>query len=304
METDASLSRGFEDAPDLTGAPQRVVSLVPSITESLFDLGVGDAVVGVSDYCSQPFERVRNLPRVGGINDPRVEDILALRPQLVIAGREENPRQAVEALRARCVPVWVVSPRSVQQTVAMLWELVGIFQSAAARLRLQTLEVTLEWAQHAMADQPRVRYFCPIWREDHPTAGVWWMTFNSETYAHDLLSLLGGENIFAGRRRRYPLEADLGLAVEEEAPGGRDVRYPRVSLAEAAAAAPDCILLPSEPFRFEGRYIEELAGLLADTPAVREGRLVTVDGSLVTWYGTRTVKAVTELANLFVSGGM
>lgn len=303
MESDPSLARGFEDAPDLTGVPQRVVSLVPSITESLFDLGFGDAVVGVSDYCNRPFKQVRNLPRVGGINYPRVKDILDLRPHLVIAGREENPRQAVDALRAMDIPVWVVSPRSIQQTVTMLWELVGIFQSAAARLRLQTLEITLEWAQHAMADLPRVRYFCPIWREEHPAAGVWWMTFNRETYAHDLLALLGGENIFAGRVRHYPLEADLGLAVEE-APGGRDVRYPRVRPAEVAAAAPDCILLPSEPFSFDGRYIEEMAGLLADTPAVREGRLLSVDGSLVTWYGTRTFKAVAELANLFVSGRM
>ena len=93
-------------------APRRVVSLVPSLTESLFELGVGDTVVGVTDYCIHPAERLAGLPRLGGPKNPDIAAIAALQPDLVLANWEENTRQAVEALE-RGVPVWVTLPLSV-----------------------------------------------------------------------------------------------------------------------------------------------------------------------------------------------
>src|SRR3989304_2462763 len=85
---------------DPPGPPRRVVSRVPSMTESLFDLGAGEALVGVTDYCRPPQEAETNLKRVGGTKSPRVADVLALKPDLVIANQEENSREGVEALEA------------------------------------------------------------------------------------------------------------------------------------------------------------------------------------------------------------
>ncbi|MEW5870808.1 MAG: helical backbone metal receptor [Chloroflexota bacterium] len=277
--------------------PQRVVSLVPSLTESLFDLGLGQAVVGVTDYCLYPAEPLAGLPRLGGPRDPRLDEIVALKPDLVIANWEENTRQDVEALEAQGLPVWVVFPRSVAGSMEVLWKLVELFRSDSARMRLQTLEVTLDWAISAAAEREPRSYFCPIWYEQAESGQPWWMTFNQGTYCHDLLRIVGGQNPFAGRERRYPLAADLGLQAPEP-PGERDTRYPCLPLDEILAARPQVILLPSEPFGFDESHQARFSELLANTPAVQNGRLHLVEGSLITWHGTRLARALRELPAL------
>jgi ABC-type Fe3+-hydroxamate transport system substrate-binding protein len=280
--------------------PQRVVSLVPSLTESLFDLGFGSAVVGITDYCVHPSEALRGLPRLGGPKNPRVDEIIALKPDLVLANQEENTRHTVEALEAAGVFVWVTFPCTVAQALDILWTLVGLFQSQTAAMQLQGLEMALEWARNAARQQPPVRYFCPIWYEKRQDGQPWWMTFNRQTYAHDLLATLGGENVFAARERRYPLEADLGLA-EAQPPRGRDTRYPRLSLEEVRTVNPEVILLPNEPFAFSEIHRQELLSLLKETSAVQQGRVHLVDGSLITWHGTRLGRALQVLPSLLSS---
>ena len=142
--------------------PQRVISLVPSLTESLFDLGLGDSLAGITDYCIHPSDGVSGLPRLGGPKNPRLDDILSLEPDLVLANWEENTRQTVEALDVAGVPVWVTFPRTVLQSLDVLWTLVDLFRSQAAAVRLKTLEVTLEWAVSADLEGQPSRYFCPI----------------------------------------------------------------------------------------------------------------------------------------------
>jgi iron complex transport system substrate-binding protein len=274
--------------------PRRVVSLVPSMTESLFDLGAGDHLVGITDYCRPPESAVDRLKRVGGTKSPSVEAILALSPDLVIANQEENSRESVEAMEAANLKVWVTFPRSIDEALQVLWVLVRLFRLAQAPPRLKTLEVTLEWETRAEAQRPPTRVFCPIWQEEAKDAGLWWMTFNRETYAHDVLAHCGGENVFGGRARQYPLGADLGLAQPED-PGARDTRYPRVTPAEVLRAAPDVILLPDEPFAFGEEEARRLKGLLAETPAVRNRRVRPIDGSLLTWHGTRLARALAEI---------
>ncbi len=284
--------------------PKRVVSLVPSMTESLFDLGLGESLVGITDYCIHPAEALAELPRIGGPKNPRLEDILALQPDLVIANQEENTRQAVEAMEAAGLRVWVTFPKTVRQSVDVLWILVGIYGSRPAAVRLETLEITLDWAASAAEDQPKQRYFCPIWEDQTSSGERWWMTFNCQTYAHDLLRLAGGENVFADRERRYPLSADLGAGEAQEAgvedkASNRDTRYPRVSLDEIRAAGPEVILLPSEPFPYDEKHLQTFRELLAGTPAVENGRIHLLDGSLITWHGTRLGSALRELPIFF-----
>jgi ABC-type Fe3+-hydroxamate transport system substrate-binding protein len=285
--------------------PQRVVSLVPSVTESLFDLGFGASVVGITDYCTQPAAGVQGLKRVGGPRTPRLDEILALQPELVLANQEENTQADVEALEAAGLSVWVTFPRSVHGALEVLWSLVGLYQSTQAATRLQTLELSLEWNEAALEGQPPRRCFCPIWHERLALAEggdlPWWMTFNQATYAGDLLRMLGAQNIFAERKRRYPLATDLGLP-EGAAPAaletGQDTRYPRVTLDEIRAADPEVILLPSEPFGFDAAHQAALQRWLPETSAVRQGRVYLVDGSLITWHGTRLAHALQQLPAL------
>jgi len=274
--------------------PRRVVSLVPSMTESLFDLGAGDHLVGVTDYCRPPASAAEKLKRVGGTKSPSVEAILALSPDLVIANQEENSRESIKALEAANLKVWVTFPRGVDEALQVLWALVRLFRLTQAVPRLRTLEVTLEWETRAGAQRSPVRVFCPIWQEETDDTGLWWMTFNRETYAHDVLGHCGGQNVFGDRVRRYPLTADLGLAQPED-PGTRDTRYPRVTPAEISQAAPEVILLPDEPFAFGEQERLRLKRLLAETPAVRHDRVRLIDGSLLTWHGTRLARALAEI---------
>jgi ABC-type Fe3+-hydroxamate transport system substrate-binding protein len=274
-----------------------VVSLVPSMTESMFDLGFGEALVGITDYCIHPAGKLEGLPRVGGTKNPRVEEVIALEPELVLANWEENTRRSVEALEAAGVRVWVTFPKTVRQALDLLWIMADLFHSRLAAARIESLEIGLEWAQKAAQQREPVRYFCPIWHEKTSAGLPWWMTFNQQTYPHDLLHTLGGENVFATRQRRYPLEADLGMAEPQDAKE-RDTRYPRLGLDEIRQAAPVLILLPDEPYGFSESHKEALQAWLGDTPAVQEGRVCLLDGSLITWHGTRLSRALQVLPEL------
>jgi iron complex transport system substrate-binding protein len=278
--------------------PQRVVSLVPSMTESMFDLGLGSALIGITDFCIHPAEDVKNLPRLGGPKNPRAGEIIDLEPDLVLANWEENTRELVETLEAANLKVWVTFPRSVHGSLDVLWTMASLFQSQMARVRIQTLELTLDWAMSAASERPSQSFFCPIWYETASDGQQWWMTFNQGTYSNDLLKCLGGENIFADRARRYPLAADLGQQ-EAQDPDGRDTRYPCVTLAEIRSAQPQAVLLPSEPFAFNEAHRSMLLEMLADTPAGRGGAVHLVDGTLITWHGTRLAHALRELPAFF-----
>ncbi len=281
---------GFE------AAPRRVVSLVPSVTESLFDLGAGASVVGVTDYCLYPAAQLAGLPRVGGPQTPDLRRILELQPDLVIANQEENRLTDVAALRAAGLTVWVTFPCTVRAALDGLWAMVELFRVPQMGLRLSTLETSFEFASLASADARPARVFCPIWREPPTGAPRWWMTFNQNTYTHDLLRLCGGENVFAGRERLYPLAADLGQTPPEP-PGSRDTRYPRVRPEEVVERAPDVILLPSEPFAFSEADLSAFDAF-PNLPAVKNHRISLVDGTLLTWPGTRLAQALAELPSL------
>ncbi len=289
----------LESLTELSHTPERIVSLVPSMTESLFDLGLGGAVVGVSDYCTRPEGKLEGISRIGGPKTIDAAQILALHPDLVIANREENEREAVLAL-AEKVQVWVSFPLTVQDVLRDLWALAYLGRSQQALMRMRLLETAVEMAEETLEEGSGMRYFCPIWQGQAGDTR-WWMTFNQQSYSSDLLRLLGGANCFAQRQRRNPLAADLDAAVAVE-PGTYDRRYPRVTKSEIIAAQPDAILLPDEPFAYSQRNVEEFRSIFAETPAVKHGKVVLVDGSLITWCGTRLGLALSELADVFRAG--
>jgi ABC-type Fe3+-hydroxamate transport system substrate-binding protein len=291
-------SNGNKLALHFSRPPRRVISLVPSLTESLFDLGFGSSVIGVTDFCTHPAGQLSGLPRLGGPKNPNLQDIISLQPDLILLNQEENTRHTVEALQAAGMPMWITFPRTIRAALDTLWTLAGIYQSPTAAARVETIERAIKWNELALEEEKPIRYFCPIWQESTAQGLRWWMTFNQDTYAADVLRVVGGMNVFSNRKRRYPLAADLGMA-EEGDPGEADTRYPRVTLEEILAEAPELILLPDEPFNFTDADQEEIRQLLSDTPAGRHGRLYRVEGSLITWHGTRLARAISELPSLF-----
>ena len=98
--------------------PHRVVSLVPSMTESLFDLGFGNYLVGITDYCIHPKTEVEKLPRLGGTKNPRIDELIRLHPDLVIANKEENTQQSIQQIEDEGIPVWLTFPKTVAESIA------------------------------------------------------------------------------------------------------------------------------------------------------------------------------------------
>jgi len=278
--------------------PQRVVSLVPSITDSLLRFGFGERLVGISDYC--PWEG-QGIParRVGGVKSPDRDAILGLRPDLILADREENDEATISYLDESGALIWLQFAPSVQAVLESLSDLVRLFQGGEdAVTQLRMLESAVKWVRLSRENEPSVRYFCPIWKGLDEASGHWWMTFNAATYCSDLLKLLGGENCFSDRSRRYPLSADLGNG-PAEAPGKRDQRYPRVSAEEVRLQNPEVILLPDEPYDFHELDVDILQREFATTDAVQHQRIRRVDGNDLTWNGIRIMHALESMQELF-----
>lgn len=281
--------------------PSRLVSLVPSYTDSLFTLGMGKAVVGITDYCQVTASEEARLVRVGGTKDSRIEDILKLGPELVLANFEENTQQVVEAIEAAGVPVWVSFPHSIDETIEFLWGLVDLFRSQPASFTVKVIDTEVEWTRLAAEELRKTPYFCPIWQGEDNAGLGWWMTCNNETYSASLLNTMGGVNIFGNRKRRYPLEADLGR-IDAESDGNRDTRYPCVTSQEIIAGKPEIVFLPDEPFNFRDENTTHLMDVLQNTPAGRNQKIYFVDGKLITWCGTKLASAISELSPLFAQG--
>ncbi|MCB9593185.1 MAG: ABC transporter substrate-binding protein [Sandaracinaceae bacterium] len=254
----------------LDAPARRVVSLVPSETESVVALAGVDRLVGRTEWCEEPAGTIEQVPTVGGTKDVDVDAVLALTPDLVLANQEENTRAAVERLAAAGVPVHVSFPCTVVESLAYVDRLAELLGVPPPRLEAPPRR------------HPRVRVFAPVWRDP-------WMTFDGRTYASDLLAWLGADNVFAERPRRYPLAADLGAAPARD-PGERDTRYPRATVEEIGARRPERILLPDEPFRFDESHLAEVRGWgLA-------ARVELVSGKDLFWYGVRTLAAMRRLS--------
>jgi ABC-type Fe3+-hydroxamate transport system substrate-binding protein len=250
-------------------APERIVSLIPSTTEILCELGLADRIVGVSAYCTEPRAIMRAKRKVGGEKNPDLTAIRELAPDVVIANIEENVREDIERLRAWGVPVFVTYPRTVLDAIALVREL-GVLTGTVARAGplADELESLYRRVRARHADRPAATVFYAIWREPYMTVG-------RDTYVHDVLATVGASNVF----------------------GDRD-RYPTVTLEEVASRRPDVIVLPDEPFRFRRAHLADFTPF-TDVPAVRNGRIRLMDGKLFCWHGPRLAQALRELPALF-----
>ncbi len=270
------------------------MSLVPSDPLNVAALGCAEVLVGRTDYCELPEDVVALLPSVGGTKNPRVDDVVALEPDLVLANQEENTRRDLEELEQRGLRVYIAFPKRVADGLAHLSRLARIFgvqARAEVRNLLKTGRDEQREAERARARTHPLRVFCPIWM--NPL-----MTVNGDTFVSDMLDLCGAQNIFADRQRRYPLAADLGQAapLPAEKVGDRDLRYPRVTLDEVLARAPELIVLPDEPHTFTEDDSAVFRAL--DVPAAHRGAVVPTSGKDWCWYGARSVEGIARVRAL------
>ena len=249
---------------EINAPPKRIVSLVPSITETLFAFGLGKHIAGVTKFCVEPAEGVAAVTKVGGTKNVDVAAVKGIKPDLVIANAEENEKADIDGLEVAGLPVFVTFPRSVAHATAMMRTLAEMTDTAASAAPI-IAGIEAEAALSRAADRERnpLRVFCPIWRTP-------WMTIGPDTYMHDFLAVCGLENVY----------------------GESQERYPKVELADAAARKPEIVVLPDEPFRFSRRHVPEVAAAI---PHIDESRIYLVDGKDVCWYGPRIAGALRRI---------
>ncbi len=255
---------------DFARPPERVVSLVPSLTETLFDLGAGEAVAGVTDFCIFPPDI--SVPRVGGTKNPDVGAIRELKPDLVHMNLEENQRRHANAIE-EFAPVFVSEPKSVDDVVSLIALLGGIHGRAKRASELVDALVR----ERASARGEPFTFACAIWKNP-------WMWCGTDTYVASLIGEAGGRNVVSGTR--YPsidvaaIQADVIFLPDEpflftEA----DARLVAVTCGTAGASP------PQSPARLR-------------TPTLHPRVVGPFPGHLFTWHGSRTIQGLRFLSGL------
>lgn len=249
--------------------PLRIASLVPSVTELLFALGLGPWVIARTGFCIHPADGVRDVPKVGGTKDVHVERLRALAPTHVLVNVDENPREVAEQLRSFAPQVIVTHPCSPADVDGLIATLAAAFERVPG-VRTRARALRRELAAELAATQPGqarpVLYL--VWRAP-------WMTVARDTYISRLLALAGWHTLPAVDG------GDAGAA-----------RYPVVRGDERWLADVREVLLSSEPYAFTDAHVDEARCLCPGA------RVRLVDGELLSWYGPRTAAGLRYLRSL------
>lgn len=236
----------------------RIVSLVPSITELLCDLGLAGALVGRTGFCIHPRETVRAIPKVGGTKDVDLDKVRALSPTHAILNVDENTGETARAL-AEFIPTLVVTHPLAPLDNLALYRLIGaIFgREREAEVLCERFEAEHAALAHAASALPQEKVLYLIWRNP-------WMTVSRDTYISRMLALVGWETV----------------------PGDTGERYPKISLDDGALGQARVVLLSSEPYPFRESHLAEVRACLP-----RARRVALIDGEMTAWYGSRAIAA-------------
>lgn len=245
----------------------RIVSLCPSLTELVFDLGRGADLVGVTRYCIHPRDGVSAIEKVGGTKNPDVARIRELAPDVVLLNEEENRLEDARQLQAAGIHCVNTFPRDALETARMVRQIGRELgrDERAGEIATDIEERCEEVRRESRSNPTPTRFAYLIWRTP-------WMSVNNDTYASALLTQAGGENVF----------------------GGAEIRYPEFTLEQLAGSDPELVLLCTEPFHFEEQHCDELASLTG----IDRVRIRVADGELLSWHGSRTPAGVDYAAAL------
>ncbi|MBV8389888.1 MAG: ABC transporter substrate-binding protein [Mucilaginibacter sp.] len=246
---------------DIPAMPKRIISIVPSQTELLFDLGLDEEIIGVTKFCVHPADKVKRKIKIGGTKALNINSIKKLNPDLIIGNKEENEKDQIEELM-QDFPVWMSDVSDLKDALAMIRQ-VGKITGKGAEAEELTKSIQTNFnGLEVKTTGLRVAYL--IWRKPFIVAG-------KGTFIDDMLKRCGWSNAFE-------LE-----------------RYPEVFPGQIVEANPDLVLLSSEPYPFTDRHITEFQALVPDA------NIKLVDGELFSWYGSRLLQAPQYFNQLIAS---
>lgn len=246
---------------DVLSVPKRIISIVPSQTELLFDLGLDEEVIGVTKFCTHPADKVKRKSKVGGTKSLNIAQIKKLNPDLIIGNKEENEKDQIEEL-AQNFPVWMSDISDLGDAVEMIRKVGQIVDREEKAIQI-TSSITTSFDNLNIKSSPlKVAYL--IWRKPYIVAG-------KGTFINDVLKRCGLKNAF---------EID---------------RYPEVFPGQIVDANPDLVFLSSEPYPFTDRHLTEFQALVPDAD------IQLVDGELFSWYGSRLLQAPEYFKQLIAS---
>jgi ABC-type Fe3+-hydroxamate transport system substrate-binding protein len=228
--------------------PQRIISTVPSQTELLYYLGLETEIAGITKFCTHPVNKTANKLKIGGTKQLNIPVIYSLKPDLIIANKEENERTQLEELMP-AYPTYVSDPTNLSSALQMIND-VGALVNRTPQARQLIGEILREFELLIPYRSSNYSVAYLIWQNPYMVAGT-------GTFINDMLNKCGFINVF-------------------ETP-----RYPQVTIDELKSAAPDVLLLSSEPYPFKEKHADELSSLLP------KSRVILVDGELFSWYGSR-----------------
>lgn len=239
------------DAVSVNQPARRIVSLVPSQTELLYDLGLSEEVVGITKFCIHPNHWFRNKTRIGGTKDVKSDRVKALSPTLIIANKEENVKEQVEAL-ASIAPIYTTDINTLEDAYHMIQEIGTLTHtSSKAETIIEKIKVGFDMLAEQLAQQAPKTCLYLIWKDPYMSVG-------RDTFIHDMMLRCKLENVMV-----------------------HETRYPTINLEQIKQLAPEIILLSSEPYPFKEKHMAELQAYLPQTS------ILLVDGEMFSWYGSR-----------------
>lgn len=236
----------------MASVPQRIVSLVPSQTELLFELGLAGCIAGITKFCIHPAEQCKHKPRIGGTKNINFEKIDRLQPDLILANKEENYKEGIERLQQN-YKVWVSDIYTLEDALQMIRQ-VGVLTGTTEKAAGIAEKIEAGFGKLQQGTRKKVAYL--IWQHPYMVAG-------SHTFIDDMLNRCGFENVFSGQSR-----------------------YPEVTADMLAAAQAEYIFLSSEPYPFKEKHISAFRQI---SP---QSNILIVDGEMFSWYGSRLILSV------------
>ncbi len=243
------------DPKNISKIYSRIVSLVPSQTELLYDLGLDEEVKAITKFCIHPDEWFKNKTRIGGTKNIKMDVIKKNNPDLIIANKEENVKEQIEEL-AKTFDVYVTDVNNLQDALQMIKDVGTLTGKASSALQLaDDIEKKFKDLSEYISLKQKIKTAYFIWKNPYMTAGA-------NTFINDMMQYCGLKNIITNGDR-----------------------YPKITLEELPA---DCelILLSSEPFPFKEKHVKEIES------QIYSSKIMLVDGEMFSWYGSRLLKAV------------
>jgi ABC-type Fe3+-hydroxamate transport system substrate-binding protein len=236
----------------LPNIPKRIISLVPSQTELLFDLGLRNEIIGITKFCIHPEEWFHSKTRIGGTKQLNLEKIKALNPDLIIANKEENTKEQIEELM-NDFSVWTSDVKTLDDALEMI-DSIGKMVDKEGEAKNIIKQINNNFNILLKSSFKKVLYL--IWKDP-------FMTINKDTFINDMIQRCGLDNVFSNRPDRYP----------------------EITIDDIIKANPELVLLPSEPYPFKEKHVQKIKN------SIPNSTVILVNGEYFSWYGSRLIHA-------------